>query len=337
MLSSSLPDMMLSAIEDELHQVVSSLDSSRSNGLYPLLAYHMGWEGEGTGKQATGKRIRPLLLLLTTSAAGGNWESALPAAAAVELIHNFSLIHDDIEDNSPVRRGRPTVWNKWGIPLAINAGDAMFTLAHLSILDLKETAGLETALEAALILQNTSLNLTKGQHLDMSYETRRDLSLDDYWLMVSGKTASLISACTELGALIASTDQPTQKFYQDFGFNLGMAFQALDDALGIWGDSESTGKSAESDLVSGKKSLPVIYALNQKGPFADRWLKGPIQAQEIAELAQQLDLEGARDYTQESAASFTDKALNALASAAPSGQAGELLSELAGRLLRRNL
>ncbi|MGW8250317.1 MAG: polyprenyl synthetase family protein, partial [Anaerolineales bacterium] len=136
------------------------------------------------------------------------------------------------------------------------------------------------------------------------------------------------------GALIAPTDPPTQAHYKDFGYHLGMAFQALDDVLGIWGDSQTTGKSAESDLVSGKKSLPVIYALSLKGVFAERWLSGPIEAKEVPELAHQLEAEGARDYAQESAACFTDKALNALANAAPSGQAGELLSELADRLLK---
>jgi geranylgeranyl diphosphate synthase type I len=328
---------MLEAIEAELQRVVNDADQSRADGLYPILAYHMGWQGDGAGKQAMGKRIRPLLLLLTCAAAGGDWENALPAAAAVELIHNFSLIHDDIEDNSPLRRGRPTVWNKWGVPLAINAGDAMFTLAHLSILRLKDTVGANKALEGAIILQNTCLDLTKGQHLDMTYETQQDLSLDDYWLMVSGKTASLISACCELGAITASTTQVIQSKYKDFGYNLGMAFQALDDVLGIWGEVETTGKSAESDLVSGKKSLPIIYALSQDGSFADRWRRGSVKPQEVPELARQLEIEGARDYTQESAACFTDKALTALASAEPTGEAGQLLSELADQLLKRKL
>jgi geranylgeranyl diphosphate synthase type I len=126
------------AIEDTISKVVSRANGDGLDELHQMMNYHLGWAGEGAGPQATGKRIRPLLVLLTTQAAGGDWSKALPAAAAVELIHNFSLIHDDIEDNSPLRRGRPTLWAKWGIPLAINAGDSMFTLAHLAMLDLQE-------------------------------------------------------------------------------------------------------------------------------------------------------------------------------------------------------
>ena len=331
--TTALTDLILSAIENELHCTIDSAGITQPDGLYPLMAYHMGWEGESV----SGKRIRPLLLLLTTSAAGGIWENALPAAAAVELIHNFSLIHDDIEDDSPLRRGRPTVWNRWGIPLAINAGDAMFSLAHLSILRLQENIDCDSVLKAAQILQDTCLSLTKGQHLDMLFEDRNDISLDDYWQMVSGKTASLLSAATELGAVIASARPSVQTHYQEFGYNLGLAYQAQDDLLGVWGDVSATGKSTESDLVSGKKSLPIIFALTQKGPFADRWRQGPIRAQEIPELAHQLELEGAQAYTVECAEFFTSKALSALADAEPDGQAGKMLSELTGKLLKRNL
>ena len=337
MLQSSLTASMLQAIEQELRQVINSVGEENPDSLRHILAYHMGWEGDTAGVLAAGKRIRPLLLLLTASAIGGGWEHSLPAAAAVELIHNFSLIHDDIEDNSPLRRGRPTVWKIWGMPLAINAGDAMFTLAHQSILHLRDTTDWDIALKAEIILQNTCLELTKGQHLDISYENRRDLTLDDYWPMVRGKTAALISACTELGALTAAAEQPVLNLYKDFGYNLGMAFQALDDLLGIWGDSEATGKSADSDLVSGKKSLPVLYALSQNGPFANRWRDGPITADEVPDLANQLDAEGVRDYTQETASCFTDKALQALSSAEPAGQAGEELVDLAEQLLSRNI
>lgn len=330
-----LPNQMLQAIEAELKFAVSSVNQPQLGNFHHILAYHLGWEGEGAGQNATGKRIRPLLLLLTTSAAGGEWERALPAAAAVELIHNFSLIHDDIEDNSILRRGRPTVWNIWGIPLAINAGDAMLTLAHLSIFRLEQTCGYETALKAAEILQNACLELTKGQHLDISYENRNDLTLDDYWLMISGKTASLISACSNLGALIAGCDSSIRDLYREYGHNLGMAFQALDDLLGIWGDEALTGKSNASDLISGKKSLPVLYALERSGPFAERWRRGSIQPDEVHDLARQLELEGARDYTLETASCFTDRALQALTEAEPKGIGGEELIQLTDILLKR--
>ena len=178
-----------------------------------MLTYHMGWEGEGAGPEAQGKRIRPLLVLLCAEAAGGNWRAALPAAAAVELLHNFSLIHDDIQDNSPLRRNRPTVWVKWGAAQAINAGDVLFTLAFLALQDLAGTLPPQNVLLASHILQETCLRLTEGQYLDMSYETRPALPLDAYWPMIGGKTSALLACCCELGALVGGAEEPAARLF----------------------------------------------------------------------------------------------------------------------------
>jgi geranylgeranyl diphosphate synthase type I len=326
---------MLPEIEAELHAAVARAHGSGLEEFHHMLAYHLGWEGAGAGPEATGKRIRPLLALLTAAAAGGEWRKALPAAAAIELVHNFSLIHDDIEDNSPLRRGRPTVWKIWGIPQAVNAGDAMFTLAHLAMLRLEETASPGAALAAARILQATCLKLTQGQYLDIAYENRTDLTLDSYWEMVGGKTAALIAACTECGALVAGAGEATRHSYRQFGQFLGLAFQAQDDLLGIWGDSAVTGKSAESDLLEGKKSLPVLYGLARSGLFARRWLHGPVSPEEVPTLAAQLASEGALAYTREASSRLTAQALQALADAHPRGDAGQALFELADKLLNR--
>ena len=153
--------------------------------------------------------------------------------------------------------------------------------------------------------------------------------------MVSGKTAALLAACTELGALVAETSPTQRKSYRDFGFSLGLAFQAQDDLLGIWGDSALTGKSAESDLITGKKSLPVLHGLSQNGDFARRWAQGELTTPEIPALAAQLEAEGARTYTQDSANRLTKEALNALEDARPQGEAGEALRSTATRLLSR--
>jgi geranylgeranyl diphosphate synthase type I len=276
-------------------------------------------------------------MLLTCAAAGGKWQNALPAAASVELVHNFSLIHDDIQDNSPLRRGRETVWRRWGIPQAINAGDAMFTLAHLSLLRLEKTTSPEITTLAANTLHQACLQLTKGQYLDLAFETQNYLAMNAYWQMVGGKTASLLGACTELGAIVANVSPARREMFREFGFHLGLAFQAQDDILGIWGDAALTGKSNESDLVAGKKSLPVIYGLEQDGLFAARWAQGQIDAQETNQIAAQLENEGARSFTQESASKMTDQALHALTEANPEGQAGEMLISLANRLLSREL
>jgi geranylgeranyl diphosphate synthase, type I len=328
---------MLPKLEEELRCGVKRVDEPGMEELCQMLFYHMGWEVNGKNISQAGKRIRPILVLLSAAAAGGNWERALPAAAAVELVHNFSLIHDDIEDNSPQRRGRPTVWKKWGEPQAINAGDALFTLAHLALLRLEETTDAVTTLKAAHLLQVTCLQLTQGQYLDIAYENRNDLSLDAYWTMVKGKTAALIGACTELGALAAGSPDEIRHAYGRFGSSLGLAFQALDDLLGIWGDSQQIGKSVESDLTSGKKSLPVLYGLHQRGKFAARWKKGDIQAEEAPELAALLEAEGALVYTRETAAVLTERALQALDEAQPKGEAGAALRELADQLLNRQI
>jgi geranylgeranyl diphosphate synthase, type I len=333
---------LLSHIELELQKQISRLDSPRTTVFHEMLTYHMGWTGEGAGPEATGKRIRPLLVLLTCLASSGaedtdeTWRSALPAAAAVELVHNFSLVHDDIQDNSDKRRGRPTTWVKWGVPMAINAGDALFVMSNQAIIDLKESFPAAVVVKAAEILHNTCLELTRGQFLDMSYEEKSDLGVDDYWPMVAGKTAALLSACCHIGALLGGADDALQEAYRSFGHYLGLAFQVQDDILGIWGDEALTGKSAASDLTEGKKSLPVMAGLSANGRFAARWRQGPIHQAEVQELARTLTSEGGYEKANDAAKQMTDLALMSLREADPQGQAGEALFELADKLLQRN-
>lgn len=328
-------NMMLPAIEEEMQQCVAITNEPGLEELHYMLAYHLGWEGPDAGPKACGKRVRPLLVLLTSEAAGGDWQSALPAAAAVELVHNFSLIHDDIQDNSPLRRGRETVWKKWDIPQAINAGDSMFSLAHIALERLNSEIPPELVIKAQSILPVACLRLTQGQFLDLSYEHRSDLSMGDYWPMISGKTASLIATCTELGALLAGVVEDVVAIYRKFGEYVGLAFQVQDDILGIWGDAMQTGKSAESDLVEGKISLPVFYALEKNGAFAERWLAGPITPDEVPQMAALLKAEGAYDYAQNEAERLTNLAIDMLARAKPASPAAEALQELADQLTKR--
>ena len=328
---------LLSSIELELQKQVSRLDQPRTKPFHEMLTYHMGWTGEGAGPEATGKRIRPLMVLLchASTAPSAPLSAALPAAAAVELVHNFSLAHDDIQDNSPKRRGRDTAWVKWGAPMAINVGDALFVMSNQAIIDLKENYPAEIVVRAAEILHNTCLELTRGQFLDMSYEERNDLTIDDYWPMIAGKTAGLLSACCHLGALLGGADQAKQDAYRSFGHYLGLAFQVQDDILGIWGDEAVTGKSAASDLVDGKNSLPVLAGLSANKKFAERWRKGPIKPDEVEEVASLLSTEGGYDTTYEASKQMTDLALLNLREADPQGEAGEALFQLADKLLKR--
>jgi len=327
---------LYAATENELQRQIARLDTPRTREFHQMLTYHMGWTGAGAGPEAAGKRIRPQLLLLCAASSGGDWQKALPAAAAVELLHNFSLIHDDIEDHSDKRRGRATLWACWGIPQAINAGDGLFVLCDLALDDLAKNYSAQIALTAAKILHQTSLRLTAGQYQDMSYEKRTDLNEADYWPMISGKTAALIAASCEIGAVLAEVGTPTRAAYREFGEALGLAFQVQDDLLGIWGDEAQTGKSAASDLLEGKKSLPVLYGLGQRGKFAARWERGPISPVEVVQVSQFLAEEGASGYAQNKATEWTEKALTSLESAHPYGEAGATLHHLAQRLLGRS-
>jgi geranylgeranyl diphosphate synthase type I len=227
------------------------------------------------------------------------------------------------------------VWVKWGAPMAINVGDALFVMSNQAIVDLKENYSAEIVVKAAEILHNTCLDLTRGQFLDMSYEERNDLGVDDYWPMVAGKTAALLSACCHIGSLLGGADEAKQAAYRSFGHYLGLAFQVQDDILGIWGNEAMTGKSAASDLVEGKNSLPVLAGLSANGNFAARWKQGPIQANEVNDVARLLSNEGGYSTAYEASQQMTDLALLNLYEADTQGAAGEALFELADKLLKR--
>jgi geranylgeranyl diphosphate synthase type I len=327
-------DRFLPYIEDALKTVIDQT-VDRQPELRSMLAHHMGWEGEGAGPEARGKRIRPLLVLLCAEAAGGEWENALPAAAAVELLHNFSLIHDDIQDKSLLRRGRPTVWSKWGVAQAINAGDVMFTQAFIAVQRMAETVSPVSAWEANKLLQETCLRLTEGQYLDISFETRRLVSMNEYWPMITGKTSVLLGCCAELGALSAGAAEWRRKEFYSFGIQLGLAFQALDDWLGIWGDVSATGKSAESDLASGKKTLPVVYALESNVDFQQRWHGRGLSVEEIPQIVKLLGEAGADTFTLNKAGELSNHAKQALTAALTDPSLGMDLLELTDYLLSR--
>lgn len=337
---------MLPVVEKTMQASVqrSALSDPAFAELHDMITYHMGWTGEGAGTGARGKRLRPLILLLTCAAAGGDWTAAVPAAAAVELLHNFSLVHDDIEDKSELRRGRRTAWSLWGTPQAINMGDALFSIAHLSLFDLAVSHSPAVTLEAAITLQKTCLKLTQGQYLDMAFESQSTVSLETYWKMIGGKTAALLAACCDLGALCASTEyhanNPMKRHFRLFGEKLGLAFQAQDDILGIWGNSSQTGKSTSTDLIERKKSLPILYGLHKNGPFAKRWVSD-FSPDDIPQLAQMLEGEGALHYSEKITAELTAEANEALryalegASSSSQKNAGEVLIQLAQMLLQR--
>lgn len=329
---------MRNALNDEMKAVLL-LDGRIPDLFYGMMHYHMGWRDRelALADVNAGKQIRPVVLLLVCQAAGGDWRQAVPAAAAVELLHNFSLIHDDIEDASPTRRGRETLWQIWGIEQAINAGDAMFALAHLALNRLADHGvPAERVVRALRRFDETCVRLTQGQHADMSFEQRDRVSVDEYIDMITGKTAVLLSLCSELGALIAGADDDTIAHYHQFGLNCGLAFQAIDDILGIWGDESLIGKSASTDITTKKKTLPVLYGLAQSQKLCQLYMQPETDDAFVQQTIELLNQTGAREFAVEKAAAYTQHALANLEAAHPTGIAYAALNQLTDMLLKRD-
>ncbi len=333
--SLSRTEIMLQALEKELERALAPLQSEPYLAMAEMIEYHLGWrEARPDGR---GKRVRPLLTLLSCEAAGGQWQLALPAAAAVELIHNFSLIHDDIEDWSATRRGRETVWKRWGVPQAINSGDALFVMARLAGFNLSELeVPAERSLEVLCRLDSACLRLTMGQFLDLSFEDQAPIGEAAYMEMIDGKTAALVATATEVGALIGDAPREAVEASRLYGWHLGMAFQIMDDVLGIWGDPEATGKPCADDLRSRKKTLPVIRGLDRSSEFAALWESGAADPASLDEMAHLIESVGAEASSRQAAQDHTDLALEALDRFAKAGTAKEELRRITSRLLRRD-
>lgn len=330
---------MQAALVADMKEVLQADVYPPIDQLHGMMQYHMGWlnENQQPDNAPAGKQIRPLLTMLCCQAAGGDWTQAIPAASAIELTHNFSLIHDDIEDNSPTRRGRKTLWTTHGVPLAINAGDGMFAAARIALGRLEDRGvPAKTIVQAFRRFDDTCLKLTQGQDADMSFETRQDVNVDEYVAMITGKTSVLISLCAELGSIIAQKPAETSKDYHQFGLNLGLAFQVLDDILGIWGDEATIGKSATTDISTRKKTLPILFGLEHSPKLASIYFDTSIPETEfVPEVVELLDACGAEEYANKRAADYSNLALSHLESAEPQGDAGAALHELTHLLLGR--
>ncbi len=304
----------------EIDAQLRALLAQRVSPLYDMVRYHLGWIDE-QGRPVpgpAGKCLRPTLLLLACEAAGGSWRKALPAAMAVELVHNFSLVHDDIQDDDRERRHRPTVWSIWGKPQAINAGDSMHTLADVALFGLNQQGvAVEKQQRAQRLLAETCLKLVEGQYLDISYESRLDIRVDDYLAMIEKKTAALIACSLEVGALLGCDDEAVIKGLFSFGRLLGLAFQVRDDFLGIWGNPEKTGKPFGGDIRRKKKSLPIVYVLEKARGKARKELlsiyqKKAIEGQDLNVVQGILDALKAQAYTEEVAHEYLHGALKGL-------------------------
>jgi len=308
---------------------------------YAMQEYQLGWRDEQLAPTHVdpGKLLRPQLTLLACRAAGGDPQQALPLAAGIQLIHDFSLIHDDIEDNSDTRRGRPTVWKLWGLAQGINTGDGMFVVAHLALHQLAQ-AGVpaEVTLEVLKRFDQTILTICEGQFLDLSFEGNLAISEADYLAMISRKTAALLAAAAGLGAIVGGADAATAKALFDYGENLGLAFQIQDDVLGIWGDPELTGKPFAADLYRRKVSLPIIHALHtadRRETLAQIYGQPEIGDHQVRQILDILEQAGTRGYTEGVGEHYHRQALSALDAAHGSAAALAEIRAISERLLGR--
>ncbi len=322
-------------VESALRSAVEALPPSMRR----IAGYHFGWwdeHGEPT-RAGGGKAIRPALVLLAAEAVGGTAAAALPAAAAVELAHNFSLLHDDVMDGDRTRRHRPTAWAVFGVSPAILAGDALLAQAF----DALSAGGHPAAPEATRIFGTAIQELLEGQNADVAFERRHDVELAECLMMAAGKTGALLGCACALGALFGGGSPEQVERLRAFGGDLGLAFQLVDDLLGIWGDPDVTGKPVYSDLRSRKKSLPVVAALASPTP-AGRELAGlyrrecPLTDADLVHAAELVDAVGGRAWGQEQAGELLGRALRHLRAVSPAPRPAAELGALARLVTRRD-
>jgi geranylgeranyl diphosphate synthase type I len=334
------PQEVLSWGRDVLEPALRAAVGTLPAAVRHIVEFHLGWRDEdGSPTTASGgKAIRPTLTLLTAEAVGGACEAALPGAVAVELVHNFSLLHDDVMDEDLRRRHRPTAWSVFGVGPAILAGDALLTLAFDT---LAAAGGGERVQEGVRILSATVQDLIDGQSADLAFEARDDVSLEECISMARAKTGSLLGCSCALGALFATGDRDRIEHARTFGERVGIAFQLVDDVLGIWGDPAVTGKAAHSDISSRKKSLPVVAALTSETAagreLAVLYGRGEaLSDEDVAAAAALVTTSGGRAWSEAEASRQLAAALVDLRRAAASGRATAELEALARLVTTRD-
>ncbi|RLE50570.1 MAG: polyprenyl synthetase family protein [Candidatus Methanomethylicota archaeon] len=333
---------ILTQLTDEIAKVALQINNYISNIFKPKegdvlyqAAYHL--------LKAGGKRLRPFLVIKSCEAVGGSADMALPAAAAVELLHNFTLIHDDVMDQDVLRRGVPTVHTLWGVPMAILAGDLLFAKVFEIALDLR-SRGLSAETISSIVseLAKVTVTISEGQSLDMSYSLdKKMISEHEYLNMISKKTAALFESSSAIGAMVGKADEVTISALRDYGFSIGMAFQIKDDVLGITSTEETLGKPIGSDIRGGKKTLIVIHALNNASESQRKEILKVLgnqnaTKQEILKVINLLAEIGSVAYAESKARDFINNAKKALMKL-PDSNAKRLLEELATFVVERRL
>lgn len=309
-------------IEPTQRAVIETLPAS----IRHITGFHLGW-WDADGRESSGSRgkaVRPALTIACARAAGGSAQAAIEPAVAVELMHDFSLLHDDIMDRDLTRRHRPTAWAEFGIPMAMLTGDALFLLA----------SDLVHAGPSGVALRSAAMELCAGQSDDVAFEAKAAVGLPECLRMAEQKTGALFGVACQLGALSVSDDTRLAELYRQFGRNLGIAFQLIDDILGIWGQELITGKPVYSDIKSRKKSLPVVAALSSGTPAGDElatlYANGEaFNEHELAHAAALIEDAGGRAWADAEATRYRNRALDALTAAKPKPGAAADLTALA--------
>ncbi len=317
------PDQMLALYEQKFnHQMFK--DSPVN--LYQPIQHIM---------EMKGKRIRPLLLLLSTDMFGGKVEQSLYPAYAMEVFHNFTLVHDDIMDHADIRRGLPTVHKKFGLNAGILSGDAMLAYTYKYLAQIPSTY----LLPALTLFNNTAIEIIEGQQMDMDFENRNDVTENEYLQMIGYKTSVLLACSLQLGAILAGADEPNQKLIYDFGLNLGLSFQIKDDYLDSFGDGDKVGKRIGGDILQNKKTLLYITAMNQANTtqrtMFEVLLTQQDEAKKIAEVKQLFVETGARQLVMEKAEVLFEQSLESLNKISLPADNKSVLLEMAHKINNR--
>ena len=318
-----------SDLSDVLEKELTVIVTSRDVPLYDMMAYHMGWQSAPgvDDSPMRQQRTRGVLCLLACRAFGGDYSSAIPAAAAVELVHSFTEVHDDVQGGLPQRDGRDALWWVWGPAQAINAGDGLHALARLALFQLLDRgASPELVFRAVQLMDKSSLEVCEGRFMDLEAQERIDLSVESYLKMARGKTGALFACAMQLGALIGGGDEGAVESLGKCGYELGLAVQIREDLVALWGDgSEEYVPSTE--VMNKKKLYPAVYALenakvSDKRRMGDIYFKRVLEPDDVLALRKVLDEMGARDATEQALRQHADEALSAL-EASPIGPEGK--------------